>query len=695
MRPRISFVPTAWRGRCTRFNQWTQPIYNAFPQGRNSPVNEYTDNLTKIHGNHTIKAGGNIRFTTQYGYNAAGIYPNASLGTTLTGNTPPAVQPAGLNATQLTTFQGLYNNLLGRVGSIVQTFYSDLNTWQAAGTPRVRNFVFHEYGFFVQDDWKMSRNLTLNLGLRWDFSGVPSETGGQSGILDQVANLNTTSQIDNLTIKKGGQWYKNDLNNFAPRFGLAWDPKGDGKTAVRANYGWFYDRIIGSTTSTVDGATPGFSQSVTVFPNQATGSDLRIADNLALPGQPSAPVLTLPNTRSVTSISAFNPNLRTGYVQMWGLNIQRQIAKDTMIQVGYLGNHSIKMYLNQDLDQMHTNPTAVAAFNELASNYNANTLGNVSPNNVFVKILGSASNAVSTLGTSNLQTLQYNNAMTNLERSSGQVAKYQAAGVSEYFLRNYPQFVQLEYGTNGGLATYNSFQFSLHHKTKSYNINANYTFSKSLDNISVEGNGTSDTIDAFNLGLNKARSDFDRPHVFNLQGIYTLPIGTGHAFGGTMPKWANALIGGWDIGGLAIWESGGVMTASSARYTNLSYLAASWDNYTGSRNIGSVTRKGDGVYFIDPSLISNFTYPGAGDIGNAGRNTFRGPRFFNVDASLVKSFAITEKKKIIFRAEAYNLFNNVDFGNPSLDIGAPSTFGKISGVVNNPRLLQGALRFNW
>jgi hypothetical protein len=687
--------PDRVAGTMYSFNQWTMPIYNAFPQGRNSPVNEYTDNITKIRGNHTIKAGGNIRFTTQYGYNANGIYPNANLGSTLTGNTPPAVQPAGLNSTQLTTFQGLYNNLLGRVGSIVQTFYSDLNTWQAAGTPRVRNFVFHEYGFFVQDDWRVNRNLTLNLGLRWDFSGVPSETGGQSGTLDQVANLNTSSQIDNLTIKKGGQWYSNDLNNFAPRFGLAWDPKADGKMAIRANYGWFYDRIIGSTTSTVDGATPGFSQSVTVFPNQAVGADLRIADGLAAPGQPAAPVLTLPNTRSVTSISAFNPNLRTGYVQMWGLNIQRQITKDTMIQVGYLGNHSIKMYLNQDLDQMHKNPTALAAFNELATNYNNNTLANVSPNNVFVKILGSASNAVSTLSSSNLQTAQYNNAMTNLERSTGQVAKYQAAGVSEYFLRNYPQFVQLEYGTNGGLATYHSFQFSIRHKTKSYNISANYTFSKSLDNISVEGNGTSDTIDAFNLGLNKARSDFDRPQVFNLQGLYTLPIGTGHAFGGNMPKWANALVGGWDIGGLMIWESGGVMTANSNRYTSLSYLAQSWDNYTGSRNIGSVVRKGDGVYFIDPSLISNFTYPVAGDIGNAGRNTFRGPRFFNVDASLVKSFAITEKKRVIFRAEAYNLFNNVDFSNPSLDIGAPSTFGKISTVNNNPRLLQAALRFNW
>ncbi len=114
---------------------------------------------------------------------------------------------------------------------------------------------------------------------------------------------------------------------------------------------------------------------------------------------------------------AFNPNLRTGYVQMWGLNIQRQILKDTVIQVGYVANHSTKMFMNQDLDQIHTNPTSLAAFNELASNYNAGTLANVSPNNVFVKMLGSASSAVSTLGASNLQTAQYNNAMNNVEQS--------------------------------------------------------------------------------------------------------------------------------------------------------------------------------------------------------------------------------------------------------------------------------------
>ena len=141
----------------------------------------------------------------------------------------------------------MYNNLLGRVGSIAQTYYSDLSTWQAPGTPRVRNFIFHEYGFFLQDDWKVSRRLTLNLGLRYDFSGVPSEINGFAGSLDQAASINTVSQIDNFTIKKGAQWYKNDWNNFAPRIGFAWDPKGDGKTAIRGNYGIFYDRIIGST----------------------------------------------------------------------------------------------------------------------------------------------------------------------------------------------------------------------------------------------------------------------------------------------------------------------------------------------------------------------------------------------------------------------------------------------------------------
>jgi hypothetical protein len=691
--------PSRVAGTMYTFNQWTMPIYNAFEQGRNSPVNEFTDNITKIKGNHTLKAGGQVRFTKQYGWNAAGIYPNASLSTASAGNSPSFATPAGLTSAQTSILYGLYNNLTGRVGQISQTFYSDLAQFQAAGTPRVRNFVFHEYGFFVQDDWRVSRNLTVNLGLRYDFSGVPYEENGFAGTLDQVANINASANIDNFTIKKGGQWYKNDWNNFAPRIGFAWDVRGDGKTAIRGNYGIFYDRIIGAATSSVDGNTPGFSQAMNSYPNQNSSatSDVRIGDNPAAPAQPAAPVLTPAATRAISAISVFNPNLRTGYVESWALSVQRELAANTVLQVQYVGNRGLKLFMNQDLDQVHWNPTYQNAYAELANAYNSNSLASVPASNAFLKIFGTASAAVSTLGANNLQTLQYNNSIYNMDTTSPGFNKYAAAGVSQYALRNFPQFIQLIYGTNAGLSWYNSLQVSLRQQWKrSLRVMANYTFSKSIDNVSAEGNGFTDTMDNFNLNLNRARADFDRPHVFNFQGTYTLPVGHGHAFGSTMPRWANALLGGWDIGGLAVWESGSPMTASSGRYTALSYGVTSWDNYSDTnRNIGSLERKGDGVYFIDPSLISKFSFPGVADFGNAGRNTFRGPRFFNVDASLVKSFAITEHKRLVFRAEAYNLFNNVDFANPSLAISTPTSFGKISGVVNNPRLLQGALRFDW
>ena len=614
--------PSRVAGTMYTFNQWTMPIYNAFAQGRNSPVNEFTDNLTKIAGNHTFKMGGQFRFTTQDGYNAAGIYPNASLSTTLSGNTPSFATPAGLNSSQLSILQGLYNNLTGRVGSIAQTFYSNLQSWQAAGTPRVRDFSFHEYGLFLQDDWKVNRNLTLNLGIRWDFSGVPFEANGLSGAFDQAGALNTVSTIDNLSMQKGKAWYNNDWNNFAPRFGFAWDPKGDGKTAIRGNYGIFYDRIIGATTSSVDGNTPGFSQAVTVFPNLG-GLDVRAADNPASPAQPAAPVLTLPATRGVSIVSAFDPNLRTGYVQMYGLNIQREILRDTVVQFGYIGNRGLKMFMNQDLSQIHINPEFLNGFNELAANYAAGSLASVSPSNPFVKIFGTAAAAVSTLGASNLTTLQYNNSMYNME--TGAYAKYAAAGYSEYALRHYPQFVRLAYGTNAGLSWYNSLQAGFQRRTKSFQVKVYYTYSKSLDNVSAEGNGFTDNMDNYNLNLNKGRSDFDRPHVFNAYGTYTLPIGNGHAIGGNMPRWANTLFGGWDAGTIVIWQSGAVMTASSNRYTAYSYTMASWDNYSGSRNIGSVQRKGDGVYFIDPSLISQLRFSDCGRLRQCRAEHIPGP----------------------------------------------------------------------
>ena len=223
--------PERQAGPMETLNTWTTPILPAFPQGRNSPVNEYTDNLTKIRGNHTFKFGGQVRNTTQYGFNDAGIYPAVSL-STANGNVP-TVGPGGLTTAQTSAFQGMYNDLLGRISSVAETYYSNLTTFQAAGTPRVRNFLFHEYGFFAQDDWRITKNLTLNLGLRWEFYPVPYEQNKQQGIVTPLSALTIGGQADNLTVQPSTKWWSNDYHSFAPRFGFAWDPFGDGKTAVR------------------------------------------------------------------------------------------------------------------------------------------------------------------------------------------------------------------------------------------------------------------------------------------------------------------------------------------------------------------------------------------------------------------------------------------------------------------------------
>jgi hypothetical protein len=182
-----------------------------------------------------------------------------------------------------------------------------------------------------------------------------------------------------------------------------------------------------------------------------------------------------------------------------------------------------------------------------------------------------------------------------------------------------------------------------------------------------------------------------------MTGLYTLPIGKGKAFGTNMPTWLNALVGGWDVGELMIWESGSPFTVSSGFATGPG-TGATYADYTGSRNAGGITTSplGPGVYYFTPAQIADFAEPAAGTYGTSGRKTFRGPQFFNVDSSLVKRFQLKDRKTLTFRAEAYNLFNNVDFANPSVTLsGSKVAFGRISSVVNNPRIMQLTLRFDF
>jgi hypothetical protein len=677
-------------------------------------VNEFTDNMTYQKGVHTIKWGYNSRWTDQYGYNNAGIYPNVSL-STANGNSVPttfgpgAAGQAAIASADLSRYQSLYNDLLGRVSSVTQTYYSDLSKFQAAGSSLIRNYLLREYGLFVQDDWRVRPNLTVNVGLRWEYFKPPVERDDFQGYLNKAGSVNTASNIDNLTVVKGQQWYNSDFKDFAPRLGFAWDPTGKGKTSIRGDFGIFYDRMIGAAVSLADGNTPGFSSPLTNYPNQ-TGTDVRVSDgvNAMVPALPAAPVLQLPANRGNAAGVLFNPNLTTGYVTHMSLGIQREVFRNTVLDVSYVGTRGIKLFMDEDMNQQKIYTSGfLSAFQQLQTACVGKTsCSALTAANPIVAVFGTAQSAYNSFGGTNVAQGAVYSAATTMDVNN--YTKYAAAGLSEYYLRNYPQFQQLIEGTNDGRTYYNSLQVSVRRNVGALKMVANYTWSKSMDNWNSEGNGftNSTVMDNYNLALNRGRADSDIPQAFNAATTYTLPIGKGHRFGTNWNRWLDTAFGGWDVGNLTVWQSGRTMTLTAG--VNSGPFGANWANYTGDRNTGGVLRQGSGVFYFTPGQITAFTattsfngvsipalLPAAGQVGSAGRNTFRGPRYFDMDFSLVKAFKLTERQRVTFRIESYDAFNNVNFNNPAFTATtAAATFGKITTDIAS-RVYQMALRYDF
>jgi hypothetical protein len=679
---------------------FTDPLGPAdYGQGRTVPSIQIIDNLTRTTGAHTIKAGVQLRFITQDGWRDDYAWPIVTTYANQNGNnTPSSVVLAAITSADKTRFDGAYSDLLGRMTYVRQNYYSDLATFQPAGTSRFRSTKNREYGFFLQDDWKVTRRLTLNVGLRYELMSVPFDANGYQGTLEPAASINAMNALNNITVKKGGSWFKNDYNNFAPRFGFAWDPQGNGKWAIRGGAGIFYDRMINAVLSAVDLNTPGFNQQVTVYPNQ-NGTDLRLNDGIPATPAPATPSLTVPNNR-IQSGAVMSPDLRTGYAANFNLSIQRELIRNTIVEASYVGTRGIKMFYQDQVNQFKVFDSGFfTAFKELQA-FDANGTP-VSASNPLVKMFGSAATAISRIGTTTLRNGAVGSAASVID--TNYYTSYAGAGLPDTWLRNFPQFGTMYVGTNDGRSYYNSLQTSLRRNQGALKFQLNYTFAKSIDNWANEGNGTSggSVIDYRNLRLNRALSDFDRRHSFNSSVSYTLPVGKGRRYLGGSGRLVDALLGGWDLGALTTWQSGVPLTIVTGRAMGANSAASSWAVYSGTdRSIGTLDRRGDGVYFFSADQIGAFSFPTAGYLGSTGRNTFRGPRFFNVDASLSKAFRVTEGMAFKFRAEAYNLFNNVNFGNPGTSIATASSFGKISSTIGpnasgGARVMQMALRFEF
>jgi hypothetical protein len=566
-----------------------------------------------------------------------------------------------------------------------------------------RDFRGNDIGAYFQDDWKITRRLTLNLGLRYDYIGPLTDTKDRVGnfdpnLLDTATRENAGPGILNGFILPAGANFgaiqgtpgvsgstllSNSPHNFAPRVSLAWDPKGDGKTSVRAGYGIYYIRTSGQTLLQLITSQPFFQLSANVF--GATGTPL----SDPFPNLPTAnqfPIYSTPPTftgfdatgtpgftSSLLSLNPFDRNLVTPYVGNWNLTVQRELPMHFVIEVGYIGSEGVHL-----IDSLQRNQA----------------------------ILANAANPI-TLGGENgvPQTILTTNSINDVEARAGVLGFDAGGGLNEV--------------TDLGHSTYNAFIFTVNHRTGNLFLQASYTFSKSIDNES--GGGDQDLGGAngnqLDISGQRAVSDFNVPHRIVTAYEYNIP---GYKTGAL-----RYALGNWSIGGLTTFQSGlpASITCPGCP-TNLFGVSPGSTLPDLVGNFGSLVKSGPPENFTSipvfnssvlaatpvlpgGTVVSNLNiFGGPGNqsfivgpsggalFGDLGRNVIRGPFQQNWDMYLSKKFPITERLNLTFRSEFFNVFNHPNFVTAGTAFGTPS-FGIYSSTVGNPRVLQLALKLDF
>ena len=572
-----------------------------------------------------------------------------------------------------------------------------------------RGFRARDAAGYYQDDWKITRRLTLNLGVRYDYLGpsvdvrdrlgnfdpslldATTRANGGPGILNgfilpagaSFGSIKGTPGVDRSTLKS------NDLNNWAPRVGLAWDVRGNGKTSVRAGYGLYYVRISNQMLLQLITAAPFFQLSSIVLPGTSPSNPF---PNLPVPSQ--FPVFPTPPSFNgfsaagsptfsgpLLSLNPFERGMRTPYVGSWNFTVQRELPGHFSIEVGYLGTQGVKLLqsrqLNQALLANANHPITVGGANGVP----ATTLTTVSSRdaNARVPVLGFSTTGLNAV-------------------------------------------------TGNGHSTYNAFVFTLNRRTANMFLQGAYTYSKAIDN-----NSGSSTQDLGNSGGNqldtrgvRALSDFDRTHRLQATYRYEIP-----AFRHTTGLLHHAL-GHWEFGGTSTFQTGlpftltcsscgsnvfGLSTStlfpevvgnldqlrlpgSPQQFTNSSSYAT---GVLGATTVNAANATVSGLNTFGGSGSDSFTIGGPGTgphlgsfFGNLGRNIpqTRGPRQQQWEFYVGKNIPIRESVRLQFRTEFFNLFNHPNFTVTNTSFGT-AAFGRYDTLLGNPRVIQFALKIQY
>ena len=620
------------------------------------------DTVTKVWDRHTIKAGAEYRLLRFFPFQVFDTTGNFSFVQSYTQQNP--------NVGATTSGLGLASFLLGAHSSAVFEY----------GTPVT---IFHHYlAGFVQDDWRVNRKLTLNLGVRWDMETGTQESHDRLTVFDFQAPspVNTAvrerlgREVKGLLrfVDKGEAEWAADKNRWAPRVGLAYQL--NDKTVVRAGYALFYLPVSVENLGSV-----GYNYTIS-----GPQPDPRVPVNLVSNAFPSGIPRIIGNSQGALSllgqgITAVEGRISSAYNQMWNLAVQRQLGRSLVFQAAYVGSRGVHLPLN---------------------NFNLNQLDPVHQQLGNTALAASTPNPFFGVITDPLSEMR----LANVPRRN--------------LLRPFPQYSSVSYSrpvVGMGDSSYQALQVSLQKRfTNGLSFLANYTWSKSMD-IGGTGNGIAFTDptpiqNIYNIRDEWSLSTSDVPHMFKLSGVYELPFGKRKRFLSGISRTADLLVGGWQVSGFYWWQSGTPLAIVADNRLGIGNAVARASIRPGTTPAISISQARANVrrndVWFNTSVFYNpndeITAPTGEDrskffvFGNVSRTlgSVRRDRYINVDLSLFKRFRLTEKVGFEFRFETFNTGNYVVFGTPVTNVNSPQ-FGRVTTQLNRPRLVQMAGRITF
>ena len=657
---------------------------------------QIVDNVGYFTGAHSFKFGMNLRLArhqdTRGSIGGANATQQANFSRTIATvdpaafNLPAAIQQANDRPNLETTI----NFLLGRVGSTNKSFVAEGDAFVSKLYDVTAKY--NEYDLYVQDTWKLRKNLTLDLGLRWEAKMTPTSDGDRIRRPNQAVAWGAAPS--NTLRWEPGAFFRSDLNNLGPSIGLAWDPTGKGKTSVRVNYRIAYDRLATfAISSTILQNLPGVAIAVTQQPNNTRFRNLQA---IAAPTQtPSS--FAQPPAFSLNNITVLDRNFETPQTHQWGLSIQHEVFNRTVLEVNYIGRRGHNLFGAYNVNQVDVFRNGfVDAFNTVRGGGNSPLINQLMGADSRINAGETGSQAMRRLYATDLN----NNAAGTVAfalatRVQGGRSLPDLAGLGTSFFQAFPQFANgFNVIDSNDFSTYHALETQIERRySNGLSWQLSYTLSKSLDVRSFDpaltvlstGNAqsaSSTPFDAGNRKLNYAPSDFDRTHVVQSYWTIELPFGQGKRFLRDAGSWSNRLFGGWEVTGFATISSGRPYTIYSG-FNTVGQSVNSTANCNGcTRQDGAVHDEGGLVWYINPTERAKFSQPAAGDFGNTGRNFFRGPGRFSMDAALLKRTTLTERFKLELRADVTNLTNTPEFGLPTAVLNS-TLFGRIRDTISS------------